>query len=196
MIVLKNDLEYDPRQYQRDRGELDWDARSVASTDILGDGHTTLQHAKSGFYANSNSSRQQQPGALPMGAYDRYLAGGPQGDFNSHSEIELAHIDTIEQPLLSPRGTPQFHSMHDPRGASTVSLPQSMYAEGGMREAPVHRPQGTGYYQDHSPVVTPGELYGSQEPFYPPQPQHRQHMSGGGRGSNGGNMAGRGAYRG
>ncbi|TFY53935.1 hypothetical protein EVG20_g9911, partial [Dentipellis fragilis] len=35
--VDQRDLEYDPAQYQRDRGELDWDARSVSTTNMLSD---------------------------------------------------------------------------------------------------------------------------------------------------------------
>ncbi|KAG5652844.1 hypothetical protein H0H81_003406 [Sphagnurus paluster] len=89
--VSQNDLEYDPALYQRDRGELDWDARSMASTAMF----DNESSAKSLYHANS-------PSIPKVPGYDRYLAGGPQHQPNQ-SEIELSKMDSMQEPLLSPR---------------------------------------------------------------------------------------------
>jgi calcium permeable stress-gated cation channel len=60
----------DPALYQRDRGEADWDARSVNATTVLGDGSSNLSHSKSGFYT-STGGRDQPAG------YDQYMQQGP-----------------------------------------------------------------------------------------------------------------------
>ncbi|TFL07149.1 DUF221-domain-containing protein [Pterulicium gracile] len=148
--IDQQNLEYDPAMYQRDRGEQDWDARSMASTNVFGDG-ASLHHSKSGFYAHggregASTPVPSMPGMSP-GAYDRYMNGG------ANSEIELKRMDTQELPLLSPHATSHFNTV--PVGAlnhtqSTMSIPTSMYqqqhaASPGDRQAPVHRPQMSGY---------------------------------------------------
>ncbi|KAG6841425.1 hypothetical protein C0991_011319 [Blastosporella zonata] len=123
--ISQNDLEYDPALYQRDRGELDWDARSMASTAML-DGPDS---AKSQYHANSHSLSD-----LP--GYNHYLAGGAHP--HQQSEIELTKMDSMQEPLLNTRDYFQ-------PGASQLSLsiPPSLYQDplGSSREAPTHRPQ-------------------------------------------------------
>ncbi|KAH7883216.1 hypothetical protein F5I97DRAFT_1980176 [Phlebopus sp. FC_14] len=101
--IEQRDLEYDPALYQRDRGEVDWDARSIASTAIFGHNHSdtaSLYHQKTHFYAGSISGGRASPAP---GAYDRYLASGPS---NSQSEFELARLgQSVDHlPLLKDQG--------------------------------------------------------------------------------------------
>ncbi|EIM85025.1 DUF221-domain-containing protein [Stereum hirsutum FP-91666 SS1] len=92
--INQHDLEYDPAQYQRDRGELDWDARSGVTA--FSDG-ASLYPAKSvhGFYANERSA-SPAPSLPRVPGYNQYMQHGPMG---SASEIELARLDD-QQPLL------------------------------------------------------------------------------------------------
>ncbi|KAF9469984.1 hypothetical protein BDZ94DRAFT_1243684 [Collybia nuda] len=186
--VSQNDLEYDPALYQRDRGELDWDARSMASTAMF-DGSTSLHPTKSQYYANSGSTPQ-------ISGYDRYIAGGPQPH---QSDIELSKMDSIQEPLLSPR----THDYQQQAFASQQSLslslspmaPPSLYHDflPNNREAATHRPQEGAYpyyVADQSPAYSPDPPYyqsptSSPHQQYPPTQylhQSRQgnnHISGG-----------------
>lgn len=130
---LQADLEYDPVMYQRDRGELDWDARSMAST--IMDGPSTLQHAPSQFYASSTTL---------LNGYDRdrYLAGGP-GSIASHpsENYELTTMDSPREPLLSAASQGLYQQQGAASSQSLMQTPPMMYHDGGVREAPVHRPQ-------------------------------------------------------
>ncbi|KAG6850847.1 hypothetical protein H0H93_007465 [Arthromyces matolae] len=187
--VSQNDLEYDPALYQRDRGELDWDARSMTSTVLL----------------DGSDSIQSPPGAKLPG-YDHYLAGGLHQ--HNQSEFDLSKGDSMQEPLLNPRDY-----MHAPQAASQLSLsiPPSLYQEplGGSSEAPIHRPQERSYspyppelnsahshsqspelqYQPYHNLTSPPQQYpprqASPSPYYYGQ-QGRQDT---------GNMAGRGAHR-
>ncbi|KAI0258847.1 hypothetical protein BC834DRAFT_834501 [Gloeopeniophorella convolvens] len=158
--VNQNDLAYDPALYRRDRGELDWDQRSIATAL---DGPSLKGFPEGG--------RDSPAPSLP--GYARYLAqGGAHGA--QDSEIELARFDMDKQPLLPPttllpsQSTPSLPGYATPQQLpySEPAPPQQQHAE-GFREAPMHRPQGSGAY-------------------YPPA----------GRESPASNMAGRGAYRG
>ncbi|KAI0919073.1 hypothetical protein AcW1_003454 [Taiwanofungus camphoratus] len=79
--IDQRDLEYDPALYQRDRGELDWDQRSMSSTNYLG----------SDNYVGGRAS----PAPSKFAGYDQYLANGPQ------AEIEMTRLDYDQQPLLT-----------------------------------------------------------------------------------------------
>jgi len=86
--VAQHDLEMDTTLYQRDRGELDWDARSMTSTAMLDDG-ASISNQKGAFYA-----------ARPPG-FDRYMSHGTSR--SNGSDIELARMDSNDQlPLLNP----------------------------------------------------------------------------------------------
>lgn len=120
LFFLQEHLEYDPALYQRDRGELDWDARSIASTAVFGEDPAG--------YNNSTSK---------FAGYDKYLAHGP-GSVSEH-EIELKRFDTAEEPLLSPRSM----AMHQQGFTSQQSLAPSLPASShySTRDAaPLHRP--------------------------------------------------------
>lgn len=200
--VSQNDLEYDPALYQRDRGELDWDARSMASTAMF----DNESSAKSLYHANS-------PSIPKVPGYDRYLAGGPQHQPNQ-SEIELSKMDSMQEPLLSPRSYDYYQQQQAfaSQQSLSLSIPSSLYQDphGQGREAPMHRPQERSY-SPYPPEQTPAYYSPGQtpEPQYPPyqqsygqspaqhypprQPSPFAHHS---RDSSGHNMAGRGAHRG
>ncbi|KAJ3763551.1 hypothetical protein EV360DRAFT_91759 [Lentinula raphanica] len=180
--IEQRDLEYDPALYRRDRGELDWDARSMASTTLMSD-------------AVSISPSQMQPGSSLPG-YDRYLATGP-------GAYELSRMDSQQEPLLSGK---LYEGTSYP-SQNSLSMPPAMYrdasSDGLSREAPLHRPQdyfdsrsntpvsqyppqpSPQYSSPQTPYASPQAQYTSSHPspsqLYPPQEQ---------------NMAGRGTYRG
>jgi len=121
--IDQSDLEYDPALYQRDRGELDWDQRSIA----------TALDSTSGFPAGGrNSPAPSLPG------YGRYLRQGT----SLGSEIELTLFDPDQQPLLPPTLVPgPAQSSHSLPGYSS---PQPPYAPPGTRQYPP--PPGTAYH--------------------------------------------------
>ncbi|KAL1668993.1 hypothetical protein GGF50DRAFT_45331 [Schizophyllum commune] len=166
-------LEYDPALYQRDRGEQDWDAKSMTSTAIL-DAPSMYNYNMTDSQANLNATR-----------YQNYLAQGP-----SQSEIELAHMDSPHEPLLNPRA--QFVQHGSSMSVNTLGTPPSLYQEpmaarstAGFREAPLHRNMS---YDSYGPEA-------AME--YPPRPQQQQYPSGYGsdHGAPPQNMAGRGTGR-
>ncbi|ETW74884.1 hypothetical protein HETIRDRAFT_482685 [Heterobasidion irregulare TC 32-1] len=191
--VDQNNLEYDPALYQRDRGELDWDARSMSTTMMMSD-NASIYPSKVPMYEGGRAS--PVPTLVP--GYDRYLSRGPQ-----QSEIELSRLDlnyNDQQPLLPP-------------GQSTVSLPgyasppQAMYQSpaqqyppaqpaayngaglvvgDGFREAPIHRPypsQQGSYASQQRPY--PPSQNGSSGSWAQPPPTEQGEV----------NMAGRGTFR-
>ena len=221
----QRDLEYDPALYQRDRGELDWDARSVSSSNVLGD-------TKS-IYAGSGRS---SPAPSKILDYNRYLHQGPLSSQHPPSSgvidnIEMTRFDGDEMPLLN---TPQTPGYFDPAASrSTTSLPayaaqDTSMGMGGMgmgrerevppipamtpvygsREAPVHRPSPDPYASSlysQQPYATSasdmllytGEPSGS---LYVPSPSPSPGIGGGEGGRGGGplyeqNVAGRGTFR-
>ncbi|KAJ7686512.1 hypothetical protein B0H17DRAFT_1204191 [Mycena rosella] len=164
------DLEYDPNLYRRNFAD-DWDAQSMASTTVFGDSSVSLHPAKSQYYASDVTLPRLQ-------GYDSYLAGGPSSA--GHQDIELSRLDSMNEPLLSPRTV--YYQNQGAASQGSIASPASLYQEpmmaGGSREAPVHRPQGnyTGSIHDspgpHYQDLTPGG-YG-QPQQYPPQPQYQQ----------------------
>ncbi|KAG2109235.1 uncharacterized protein F5147DRAFT_753188 [Suillus discolor] len=160
--------EYDPALYRRDRGELDWDQRSIASAAIFGNArggdNASLYHQKVHQYAGSISGGRASP-APP--AFDRYLAQGPSQSVN---DIELARMNqSVDQlPLLTDhqsygyfdaRQQPPPSPLHEYNSpdrmtppsrygspAPMATLPQMQYPPRpgihteGYREAPLHRP--------------------------------------------------------
>ncbi|KAJ3918471.1 DUF221-domain-containing protein [Lentinula edodes] len=150
--IEQRDLEYDPALYRRDRGELDWDARSIASTTLMND-------------AASIAPSQMQGGASLPG-YDKYLASGP-------GAYELSRLDSQQEPLLSGK---IYEGMYPSQ--NSLSMPPAMYrdasSDGLSREAPLHRPQD--YFGDYpqrsnSPYMdTRSNTPVSQ---YPPQPNRQ-----------------------
>lgn len=195
--IEQRDLEYDPALYRRDRGELDWDTRSIASTAYMNDGapvHHGHSKSGSGFFAQ---------GAPPVPGYDQYLASGPgyHGAAASTENFELTRIESQNEPLLGSR--PPFLQST----SSLPSTPPQLYhdspSESYSREAPIHRPQESYGYDIsdmrthaspapmsgmrsqspgpmHSPYMdsrgaSPHQQYPPQQypPQYPPQPQRQ-----------------------
>ncbi|KAJ7350488.1 hypothetical protein DFH08DRAFT_695445 [Mycena albidolilacea] len=157
--IDQRDLEFDPNLYRKNWAD-DWDNQSMASTTVFGDSSVSLHPAKSHYYA-SQAALPRVPG------YDNYLASGPNSAVGH--DIELSRMDSINEPLLTPR---MGYYQHQGASQASISTPPSLYQEPmmtGGREAPLHRPQG-----DMSPQYPPQQ--------YPPQPEP--------------NMAGRGVFRG
>ncbi|KAL5521409.1 hypothetical protein ACEPAG_9335 [Sanghuangporus baumii] len=161
--VHQNELEYDPALYQRDRGELDWDQRSMASTTMLNDA-PTLQHQKSQFYANGGSGKPR----VPPG-YDAYLAHGP-----TH-EIEMSRLDTDQLPLLADQqGYSSRAQTPTPPDRSNTSLPAYSFGyfdNGSQASLPPRYPPGVPVQQQYQQQQSPQQQYQQQAPTYPQQSQ-------------------------
>lgn len=198
--VHQSELEYDPALYQRDRGELDWDQRSIGSTTLLNEG--AFPPHKPGT-----------PGPPPskFSGYDTYMQRGP----TPAHEFEMSRFDTrttaVDQlPLLSEQhGPPQGGSYfdHPPDNNSQYNVapssPGSRYDQmnastssliGAPRYPPgVPRQQGVQY----PPPMQQG-LYGDREASLhrPQQRSSRSPPYGSETGSmSSSNLAGRGAHR-
>ncbi|KAJ7188676.1 hypothetical protein C8R46DRAFT_27864 [Mycena filopes] len=161
--IDQRDLEYDPGLYRKNWAD-DWDNQSMASTTVFGDSSVSLHPAKSHYYA-SDATLPRVPG------YDNYLAGGPNSPAVG-PDIELSRMDSMNEPLLSPRTN---YYNHGGMSQASISTPPSLYQEPmstGGREAPVHRPQ-----QSHG---QPFDSFNGQYPpqdQYPPQGYHQQQAS-------------------
>jgi len=159
--IDQGQLEYDPALYQRDRGELDWDRRSIAST-VMFDGESTLQPAKSQYYANEST--------LQFQGRDRYLAQGP-GAIDHKSEFEMGAMDS-QEPLLSPRSLEyQQQQALGTQQSFAASARSSIYSQDppGIGQAPPHRLQersSSPFQGDRAPAYS-AELPHQQG--YPPQ---------------------------
>ena len=159
--MLQTDLEYDPALYQRDRGELDWDQRSMSSATLLDS--PTPPYAKGGFYAGDNASVR----SMRFQGYDRYLANGPK----QQSDIELT-------PLEGPNPMDYYQASMSQQSLlpATPSLPYSAPDTRMMREAPIHRPQERSYTYSDEPLMSRTRTPRPESPHqqYPPQyrPSH------------------------
>jgi len=167
--IEQNDLEYDPALYQRDRGEVDWDARSVGSTTLFSDDMsrpgTPIQK-----HANTFGSSVE---------VDSYMKHGPKSSQSgSQSLADLSRLGynrtTDELPLLAhnypPRRTPDEYppshpyasthnsssnlagNLRDPR--QQTSTPPPLHIADQYRSAPIHRPSPS----TMSPSDSPGDL--------------------------------------
>lgn len=173
-------LDYDPALYQRDRGELDWDQRSMASTNILGSDTASLHASKSTYYANGRSSPAPSMAGVGAARFDRYMAHGPSRLGTPAHDIELSRFDgNDQQPLLAAQ---QPLGYFDPRFANSAVSVNSAYP-----------------YQNETPPPVP-----QLPPQYPPQPHqpaegyrmapvHRPYASSG-QPAPSDNMAGRGTF--
>ncbi|KAI0343669.1 DUF221-domain-containing protein [Trametopsis cervina] len=150
--IEQRDLEYDPALYQRDRGEQDWDTRSVNSVNMLGS-------------SKSEYGGRASPAPSALLGYDKYLAQGPQ------PEIEMNRLDTDQLPLLTAQpGQPWASASnvslgYSPYGTPIQEVPPVPYTQPmqDYRQAPLHRP----YPSDQSGYPPP-----------PPQPQGDMNMAG------------------
>lgn len=146
---------YDPVMYQRDRGELDWDQRSMALT--------SLDESKSQYGASSPS----------IAGYDTYLNRGPNLGLQ---DIELSRLDTQQEPLLRPTSSMAFQQQQ-----GFVSSPPSPYYHNNAgtisREAPIHRPQERSYSPTPTYISNDASsptLLSSQQQYFEPIPHRRQ----------------------
>ncbi|KAF9047436.1 hypothetical protein BJ165DRAFT_1102024 [Panaeolus papilionaceus] len=170
--IDQSQLEYDPVLYQRDRGELDWDQRSIATTAMF-ESSTTLHGSQGGYYANSPSKN--------LTGYEKYMAQGP----SSANEIELHTMDSMQEPLLNSRTMAMQPHGFISQQSLTPSLPPSMYQQSNasMREAPLHRPQERSYSPSPTYISTDNlNSYNQQTSPYPASPgsasSHQRQMSG------------------
>ena len=203
--IQQQDLEYDPALYQRDRGEDDWDTRSISSTNLL-------------------SERGASPAPTAIGIrhsqMDKYLAMGQPTEYEMS---KLGHTEPDKLPLLDPNFNA---SMYDQRtNSSNPSLAPSPFGTPHMsnnqrlqypdlardapyREAPTHRPGQIS--RDASTYTYSDEPVRSAAPGYPPPPMSRQvseyddprqsqffdpNRQNRGQSGSDQNMAGRGAWR-
>ncbi|KAF9071637.1 hypothetical protein BDP27DRAFT_1218654 [Rhodocollybia butyracea] len=164
--IEQRDLEYDPALYRRDRGELDWDARSMASTTLMSDSMSIAPTQSQGFTTG------------PVPGYENYLASGP-------GSYELARFDSQQEPLLGnatyDQGYPSQQSLAMPLPCTkmprqTVFSQYPPYPTRQYSTPPIyHSPQQSSpSLTYHSPQQSSPSL------AYPPQDQ---------------NMAGRGTFR-
>ncbi|KAF9228428.1 DUF221-domain-containing protein [Gyrodon lividus] len=202
--IEQRDLEYDPVLYQRDRGELDWDARSIASTAIFGHHHgdsASIYHQKTHYHPGSMSGGRGSPAPS---AFDRYAA---KSALNSSSAIELSPLgqSTDHLPLLNDPGYNNFTDRQNqpphpalpgypssdrmtppPRFASPApQLPPPRFAT----PAPLQYPPHSG--MQRSPV----EGY-REAPLHRPYPHSRENSTNLSNGPPAPNLAGRGTHRG
>lgn len=202
-MKLQDQLEYDPQLYARDRGELEWDARSMASTDMLGSDSASLGPSKSLFYANGRSS--PAPPLPQNAAYNQYMAQGPGHHWNQ-SDIELSRLgpSTDQLPLLpqhgyfdnasAPPAAPYQQQYQQQRGSPGGS-PRNQYPPApsyrneneGYREAPIHRPNPHSRQASNLSSLQGGH----SSPGHSRNTSHYSQISGGPPN----NMAGRGTYR-
>jgi hypothetical protein len=213
-LCSQRDLEYDPTLYQRDRGELDWDQRSIGTTNILAGDGASLGPTKSMFYANPSGRGSPAPaygrGSPAPSVYDRYMARGPMHHPGASSEIELSRIDSNadQLPLLMSQqgyfdGAPprpvsdQYYQQSPPGGSTPPGVMQPrMSPQTQYPPAPTaYRGEGDGYRE--APVHRPYPRQSSnlsthsrQAPSYTSRPPSNYSSSQGGD-----SMAGRGVYR-
>ncbi|KAI0724155.1 DUF221-domain-containing protein [Fomitopsis betulina] len=173
--IEEHDLEYDPQLYQRDRGELDWDQRSVSSATLLNDNGSTV-------HLNLNSTGRASPAPSRPSGYERYMAGTPQ------PEIEMARLDYDQQPLLYAAAPGYYEASMASRSAASINQyagsPQVEYAPPMPQTAanPSHyagSPYSTPPMEYAPPMPQTAALYEShaeqgyrQAPVYRPTPPH------------------------
>lgn len=203
--VEQRDLEYDPALYRRDRGELDWDARSIASNAIFGHNRgdsASVYHQKTHYYAGSIAGGRASPAPS---AFDRYTK--TPMNRGSVSAIELSRLGSVDHlPLLNDPG----YSPGDVASQSSPTVPLPQYASPEPMLRPPSRygspvPQGQVPSRFPSPAqvqyppqagmqYSPVEGY-REAPLHRPYPSRDMSMGHGSQESIS-NMAGRGVYRG
>jgi hypothetical protein len=149
----------------------------MASTTVFGESSVSLHPGKSQYYASDATLPRLQ-------GYESYLASGPNSAGHGQ-DIELSRLDSMNEPLLTPGM--MYYQNQGAVSQGSIATPPSLYQEqmttGGLREAPLHRPQGS--YQQHSIHDSPEPHYQELAPGgygqpqqYPPQQYHQQQPSG------------------
>ncbi|KZT53055.1 DUF221-domain-containing protein [Calocera cornea HHB12733] len=148
--VEQNDLEYDPRLYQRDRGEDDWDARSFASTAVMGSPQDTQPTFVPLVDGHHILEKPKMPG------YDAYMHHGPGHQAgasttslaSSQDDAELNRLDyhvDDSRPLLNRQIS----------GDLLVPRPNSPMTYPPVYPSPLAGPQGMGSVPDFTRSRTP-----------------------------------------
>ena len=156
--IEQRDLEYDPALYRRDRGELDWDARSAASTAIFGHNRSdtaSIYHQKTHHYAGSMAEGRASPAPSA-----RYATKTPMSQSNL-SAIELSRFGSSVDhlPLLNDAG---YNNSGDVLSQDPLAAPLPRYAS----PDPMLRPPS----RYSSPALQPPPRFSSPAPVqYPPQ---------------------------
>lgn len=155
--IEQRDLEYDPALYRRDRGELDWDARSIASTAIFGHNRgdsASVYHQKTQHHHYAGSMAGGRASPAPS-AFDRYATKTPMMNQGNLSGIELSRLGSSVDhlPLLD-----------DQFGGDVPNVPLPRYAS---PDPTLRAPSRYG-----SPAPQPPPRFASPAPSqlqYPPQ---------------------------
>ncbi|KAG9312116.1 hypothetical protein JVU11DRAFT_7403 [Chiua virens] len=156
--IEQRDLEYDPALYRRDRGELDWDARSMASNAIFGHNRAdsaSVYHQKTHYYGGSMAGGRASPAPS---AFDRYAAKTPANPGNA-SAIELSRLGASVDhlPLLNDPG----YNLGEMSNQGPLGAPLPRYAS----PEPLHPPSRYG-----TPATRPPSWFATPAPMqYPPQ---------------------------
>lgn len=133
-------------------------------------GASGLHPSKSQYYASDATLVSGFAGR------EKYLATGP-GSVGHHQapEYELTQMDSMQEPLLSPRSFDYYQQQGfvSQQSLSSPAVPPNMYPQdtsrqgaGVTREAPVHRPQERSY--SPAPTYSSDPQYHSPRPAYPP----------------------------
>ncbi|KEP52413.1 tranport-associated late exocytosis protein [Rhizoctonia solani 123E] len=166
--VAEHELEMDTALYQRDRGELDWDTRSIASTAVLDDSPTTYKPKPAG--------------------YERYIKHGPH--YSNESDIELTRLDSRDNaPLLNRPGmmremsAPSMQASRSRQVDLGVPVPPEIYRQdSAYSQAPL-------MHRQDSQQAAPMMYHQTSNSEWSLPPSYREP-------SRDANMAGRGVFRG
>jgi hypothetical protein len=196
-------LEYDLALYQRDRGELDWDRRSFASTNVLGSDAASLAP---GMYGEGPDGAPGGGRNSPVPGYERYMAAGPTGApavMRGGSEMEMAALlapqhqnepgdfdprylaqqQQQQQLAMQRQGSPAPSLMYQRPSSMQQLVPPHQQQQGQQgwqgpprthSPAPSMPPQYVGQPAREAPLHRP--YTPQQQP--PPQPGHGRQASG------------------
>lgn len=199
--IEQRDLEYDPALYRRDRGELDWDARSVASTAIFGHNRMdsasvyhqkTHQHHHHHHYAGSMAAGGRASPA--PSAFDRYATRTPMMSQGDLSAIELSRLGSSVDhlPLLNDAGYNVGDALNAP--LPRYASPEPVQRPGSRYASPAPAPLQLQYPPQAGMQYSPVEGY-REAPLHRPYPS-RDNSTGHVSQESVSGYAGRGAYRG
>lgn len=166
--IDQHDLEYDPALYQRDRGEDNWDAQSISSSNLLDRGASPaptvagIRHSQLDRYLNRGQPSEYEMSRFGPAEQDKL----PLLDHNLNASMYDQRLNVSNPSLLpSPLGTPSTQYNQYPQYPDTSR-------EVPYREAPTHRPGQIS--RGPSSYTYSDEPARSSTPGYPPQPISRQ----------------------
>ncbi|EJT96751.1 DUF221-domain-containing protein [Dacryopinax primogenitus] len=152
--VEQNDLEYDPQLYQRDRGEQDWDTRSIASTVAFG----SSQEVKSTFVPLVEGVHDHEKPKLA--AIDSYLQYGPGHQAGASTTSLTSSLDDSELNRAAYHGDDNRPLLNRQiSGDTLVNRAESPMTYPPMYPSPLAGPQG---------IVPPYDINRSRTPTTEP----------------------------